>query len=77
MLTGQQIIDFIKNCELENAVLSRGSCQDTLMFEIDHEFDPVTKKYYYAYMCIDVQAGTYFTSTTTNESYICRKEKPE
>lgn len=78
MITGEDIIDFIRNCKLEDKIICRNN-SDALMFIIKNEWNSDSKRSDFEYIGIDKQTGRYFKSKTVNETYIAypiRKGEP-
>ncbi len=69
MITGREVVDFIRNCKLEDKIICRGD-SDALMFIVKDEWDSNSKKSDIEFIGINKQTGRYFKSKTVNETYI-------
>lgn len=71
MITGEDVIDFIRNCKLENKILCRDN-SDALMFINREEWNFDSQRSDFEYIGINKQSGRYFKRTVR-----CLKSEPE
>lgn len=71
MITGEDIIDFIRNCKLENKILCQDN-SDALMFINHDEWNFDSQRSDFEYIGINKQSGRYFKRTVR-----CLKTEPE